>query len=97
MPLTNNSYSIESFTLSRLVERVLANFNTAYQLEQVKMFVSEKRAENKIGVTENAFVQAIETIAINWRWTTMNADRVTAWLVASIQLPKASNSTQQTK
>ncbi len=71
------SYGGVSFTLSRLVERVLANFNTNYELTLVEKFIGER---GTLGVATNSFNEAIENININIRWMNKNLNHVTSWL-----------------
>ncbi len=71
------SYGGVSFTLSRLVERVLANFNTNYELILVEKFIGER---GTLGVATNSFNEAVENININIRWMNKNSNRVTNWL-----------------
>ena len=77
------SFSGISFTLGRLVERVLKSFNTKYELDLVEKFI---QTQNNLGIAEGAFKQAIENININVRWLNRNLERISAWLNQHVNL-----------
>jgi len=73
-----NSFSGISFTLSRLIERVLKTFNTKYELALVEAFTQTQNGN--LGIAEGAFRQAIENININIRWIKRNIGPISMWL-----------------
>ena len=75
--IKKNSYGSVSFTLSRLIERVLNNFNNRYELKLVEDFISQ---HPYLGISEGAFKQSVETININIRWINKNLNLIGNWL-----------------
>ena len=71
-------YGSVSFTLNRLVEKILENFNTVHELNLVKDFVSQHKSH--LGLAEGAFKEAIEKIQINIRWMNTNFATLSDWL-----------------
>ena len=70
-------YGSASFTLPNLVTSCTSRLNKDHDLARVEDFV--RRTPN-LGVTTDAFRNAIETIKTNIRWTKKNLQPIFQWL-----------------
>lgn len=66
-----------SFTLPSLIESITSRLSSNYHLQRIQDFI--KKTPN-LGVTEDAFEQAIENININIRWLITNLKPIVDWL-----------------
>lgn len=64
-------------SLISLVDELLKNFNTKYELARVEKFMSD---HTDLGVTKSSFTRALESIRSNIRWREMNMISLTDWL-----------------
>ena len=78
--LSFQRYGTLSFTLSNLVESVLSNLKTKYQLNRVEEFFRKASSLDKLGITATSFQQGLETIKTNMRWIETNKETVSTWL-----------------
>ena len=72
-------YGQNSFSLAALIESLTSKLNTKYELNRLKIFVSQ---QTDLGVTKPALDRAIENIQTNIRWMDKNYKLITDWLIS---------------
>lgn len=78
-----SSYGSVSYTLPNLVTTVTSQLNKEIDLARVEDFI--RRTPN-LGVTTEAFKNAIETIKTNIRWTQKNLKTIQDWLMIASKI-----------
>ncbi|CAM1325904.1 Uncharacterised protein PB.8118, partial [Pycnogonum litorale] len=79
-PAIYNRYKDAIFTLSGIVRSIVTRLNTRFSLDEVKQFYAEQKAKNRLGSTNRAFEQAIETVQVNVNWNERNFESIDSWL-----------------
>ena len=63
--------------LSSLIDSILGNLKTNYELNRVEEFI---RKTPELGIASASFQQGVETIKTNIRWLEQNKEALSSWI-----------------